>query len=375
VAECRGGLEQEAAALVSLLAAVGVVRIGDVETRAALAALLRSRAADSLEGSRPLVEQVAARFDESAGMLRAAARPDQVEVLAALSAFADLYHLLACSDGQHTGPVVRLLCGQAVSLEVMPVGAWQQLRSDLDVYHHWRTVVLPSLPVDWQALALDSSLSSLGLHLLRYWECERGGALPGGIPPSSAFKRDIFTALLKMDQWGTALVRQVWEAQEPFSWKALLLPLNTPPPVADMGDAAGCPDSSAFSLDMPRRTNAKQRKPKRPLDAPAKSAANAAPTPRKRKSKVPVQSESDASGGEGDGSQQDPSDGWIGAAVESGARQAWSAHDPQLQEELLGLQAAGSSAEWTAAQVKSRFHIVSMRTHGYSRLHCRWRWC
>lgn len=198
----------------------------------------------------------------------------------------------ALSDNDLSAAVYGLYL-QPHSLNHVPVGAWVQLRSELDVYHHWLSVILPSLPICWSGIRdVDdvTSMTHLGRHVLHYCEVEKGISAAA---PASAEEDGYFDLRLRMTYWGSPQLAQLWKGQSAnaFCWRDLLP--GGLPPLQFHEETGGYTSASAsaggapvFSLDMPRRAagsgTAAQRK-KRSLTSlgeqnPAAANATAAVT-------------------------------------------------------------------------------------------------
>lgn len=292
-----------------------------------------------------------------------------------LGLFVTLFRALSRWQDECSADVRRLLLDMSFEVHFLPVGSWQAVRSATDVYHHWRTVVLPSLPVDWTGFHFDLPLPNLALHLLRYWEVERSAELPSETP--RAHNRTLFSGgKVKMDLWGSAAVRAAWDCRAvdnslSLSWSTLLSPsFHSTDPSEATGRAA---EPTLFSLDMPRHAATAGGRRKRDRDTrdrdrqcsrgpaaacaadrevPDMSSTTPASTskrPRGRAGMVPLPAE--AGGDDGGGVL---GAGEAGIFQDAVSVDGWgNGDDSLLQEELAVLcqDAVADGTDWTLEQV------------------------
>lgn len=293
----------EHVAVLSALAAFGIVRPSlsadpaDLGIVAEITRALRERlgleaagapheaaTAATAAGSRP--GPTLPRFGAAAVDLRSFAE------LASLLQLEECLAALTDSSNKELETALQRVFAQPHSLNPVPVGAWAQPKSGLDVYHHWLTVILPSLRLCWDGLRTVqdvTSMTHLGRHVLHYFEVERSDDASMSVAalevPASAGEHGYFNNKLRMTYWGCPQLAHVWgdlaaeldasssnssssaaghSKRFAFSWRALLpgglsaWRLQQQQQSMDMdaewGTGAQHQHHAVFSLDMPRRS-------------------------------------------------------------------------------------------------------------------------
>lgn len=245
--------------------------------------------------------------------------------------------------------LVTMLCDQPLELSVSPIGAWLPTNSGLEVYHYWKSAILPSLPISWDGLERVQELTGIGRHCLYYHE--QHDPCPPAAPRADAGQSSYFDKKVKMSHWSNRVVQKAWEEGVPaLSWTCLTAQesLLTADAAALSAEERGdhlLLRPCNFSLDMPRRVSS-QRKRKNESSVAAKQHSV---TKRVKASSDPADTadmelEETASGEGGEHNL-------VGAVTSSTSRNS-SLVDPGLEEELQSLLAGGGGdIEWTARQV------------------------
>ncbi len=278
--------------------------------------------------------------------------------------------------------VVSLLCDQSHEASAMPVGAWQPVLTEVEVYHHWKTAVLPSLPICWENIQRIHRLTHMGRHCLHYHEVH--GEQPLNAISADGGERSYFDGKVTMSHWTNKLIRNAWADTQMLPWTCLRAQQSDEQ--KNQTDASGetvQPRSGTFSLDMPRKGPASQQR-KRQLHQEGESSTSKAPKAASRKrskmdgtsgnnsaaSGVAVEEEEgeeiDEEGqalllglqmglmpeSDGEGEGEEPGSG-KGSSSSGGTGGGLSRHllmDPCLEEEMQSL-FASEDIEWTTPQV------------------------
>lgn len=359
----------ELAAMLAVLLSVGVVRLASTAQEALVTCLTAVVASEKdsaqlaealriLKNGRKSSAQTSAqkakkRRDEplSVHSLQAG---DKERLLLLMRAFAyvTVYFSSRSDPDLPAAPLlVAFLCDEVHELDSMPVGAWMPLRTDLEVYHHWKSAVLPSLPISWDSLEHARLLANIGRHCLYFHE-EHDAVAPSA-PSADGGESNFFDKKVKMGHWGSTLIYNAWVACPPLPWTSLsaqeslqaepLVSSSEPPPSSSSG-----PRTGTFSLDMPRRVPTQRKRNnegsvgkqvrKRARAEAAAAAAAAATT---------EESSADAT------ARQDaalPDDSALQGAEDAAVAGSAPVADGGLEEELRSL-LVWEDIEWTTSQV------------------------
>jgi hypothetical protein len=345
--------------LLCLLAAVGVLRLHERSHFTAGADVLRKEATE--DGAAAAVAAL-----EAAGSLELSADPVMAQQQTAVDfhAFAMLYGLLSSSTGG-AFPLTRdFVLKLSFCTLLLPAGSFQPVRSALDVYHHWHTVVLPSLPIDWTGLRFGGPMPNLAMHILHYWEKERPTELPAGTP--RAQNRALFyRGKVRMDIWGCAPIRAAWEQGPELPWTTLQGPAASAGREAAPQSGTDTAEATLFSLDMPRKASAvkARRGTKRSTEAAAAGGASspqevgstgaASGWKKRRQAGTEGGIATETAPFEGVAECDEDSEGEAPDEV-AAEWEGWDSEcEAQLREELgsLGQDVAGDGGDWTTAQV------------------------
>lgn len=255
--------------------------------------------------------------------------------------------------------LVAFLCSSAQELTARPVGAWQPVRSDLEIYHHWKSIVLTSLPISWQDLDRVGRLTNIARHCLHYHEVH--GEVPSGVVRADGGETSFFDNKVKMSHWSNKLIQAAWADVPALPWTCVRAQQSQQQGETDQGGAVGesaaAPrTSSTFSLDMPRKLAASRKRSQQ-----EGSAAKLSQSARKRAKTESQESMSalqalEAVAGEWVGEEGEQinaaasleGDGDAAAATPVEGPQHMM--DPGLEEEMQSLMAC-EDIEWTTRQV------------------------
>lgn len=377
--------KRELAGLVAALLAVGVLKLpfaSEAPLKASLSAdLAGSEAADhhqrqsspsllaaalaalSSENQTALVKSAlkATRGREEPLSLHSQQEGDRDHLQLTMQAFALITEYLnEHVDRPAPLQLIAFLCSSAQELTARPVGAWQPVRTDLEIYHHWKSSVLTSLPISWEGLDRVGRLTNIARHCLHYHEVH-GEDLPPDTVRADGGETSFFDNKVKMSHWSNKLIQAAWADAPALSWTAVRAQQSQQQgelsDVGVAGESSAAPrNSSTFSLDMPRRATASRKRPQQ-----EGSAAKLSQSARKRAKAESQESLSALQALDAVASEWATEEGVEGAAVaclEGDTEGAATATvegphhlmDPGLEEEMQSL-LASDDIEWTTRQV------------------------
>jgi len=257
--------------------------------------------------------------------------------------------------------LVTFLCSSAHELTARPVGAWQPVRSDLEIYHHWKSIVLTSLPISWAGLDRIGRLTNIARHCLRYHEVH--GEVPPGVVRADGGETSFFDNKVKMSHWSNKLIQAAWADVPALPWTCVRAQQSQQQgetdPGSAVGESAAAPrSSSTFSLDMPRKLAASRKRPQQEGSAAklSQSARKRAKTESQQENMSALQAldsvAGDWAGEEGEQIASVPCLEGDGDAAATAAPVEGPQHmmDPGLEEEMQSLLAC-EDIEWTTRQV------------------------
>ena len=155
--------------------------------------------------------------------------------------------------------VVTLLWDQSHEASAMPVGAWQTVLAEVEVYHHWKTAVLPSLPICWENIQRIQRLTHMGRHCLHYHEVHSDH--PPNAISADGGESSYFDGKVTMSHWTNKLIQSAWADTQALPWTCLRAQQSDEQKNAT--DASGDsvqPRTGTFSLDMPRKGPTSQQR-------------------------------------------------------------------------------------------------------------------
>ena len=316
----------------SFLASVGILEVRDSEGLLHLARII-SESREAAQNTRTSQSSCGITFLDSA-----LENPSQLHM------FARLWNMFV--TGEIDGNILKVL---PFALNVLPPGAWKPVQCELEVYHYWKTVVVPSLPLCWEGFSALHSFSQLGFHALRFWgesrkeelSEEANQALSRGDIPRSA--------KVKMGHWGCQLIQDAWRDLPALSWKSLMDMVWSERKIIP----TDVTESTNVSLDMPLRTTTPRKKAKRPsTESGVTTSASKSNLSHSKRKRADVDHDEVSSTTRlkellRDSAATDEIDEDEAAINRLVSQQ----YDAQLQEELLCLNADDNPLEWTARQV------------------------
>lgn len=324
--------------------------------------------------------------------------------------------------------VVTLLWDQSHEASAMPVGAWQTVLAEVEVYHHWKTAVLPSLPICWENIQRIQRLTHMGRHCLHYHEVHSDH--PPNAISADGGESSYFDGKVTMSHWTNNLIQSAWADTQALPWTCLRAQQSDEQKIAT--DASGenvQPRTGTFSLDMPRKGPTSQQRKRQlhnqqqhPQPQEGESSASKAPKAvsqnARKRSKMEASaaiSKSKSNSAEDFAAEEEEEEdefdeegqalllglqlGLIPESEDEGQEESGidnsggggggklSRHllmDPCLEEEMQSL-FAGDDIEWSTSQVgKSQIIVlssvlrmtmcISKCSHTYD-LFGRWLWC
>lgn len=361
--------------MVATLLAVGVLRLpastSDETLKASLTAdvaafdhqpTLLSAALDSLRSGgkvQSMSSLKAKRTRDEPLSLHSQQEGDRDLLQLAMQCFSFIAVYLNEQLDQPTPPqLVAFLCGHTYEVSVMPVGSWQPVRSDVEIYHHWKSTVLPALPVSWEGLDRAGRLTNIARHCLHYHELH--GEVPVNTVRADGGEASYFDNKVKMSHWSNKLIQSAWSGVPALPWTSLRTQQSTQNSIDEIlaDELVSAPRPGTFSLDMPRRVTSQRKRHQEGSAAKLSQSAR-----KKAKSEATQDSggaahafeavelvvDGEVAGSGLDGESTDATDG--------------PAHlmDPGLEEEVQSLLAC-EDIEWTTRQVCDAFNLPFARS-------------
>lgn len=239
--------------------------------------------------------------------------------------------------------VVSLLCDQSHEASAMPVGAWQPVLAEVEVYHHWKTAVLPSLPICWENIQRIRRLTHMGRHCLHYHEVHSDH--PPNAISADGGESSYFDGKVTMSHWTNKLIQSAWADTQALPWTCLRAQQSDEQKNAT--DASGDsvqPRTGTFSLDMPRKGPTSQQRKRQlhnqqqhPQPQEGESSASKAPKAVSQNARKRSKMEASAAISKSK-SKSNSAEDFAAAAEEEEEEEEDDEFDEEGQALLLGLQ-------------------------------------